>query len=219
MHFNVLKDIFLDCLRENGISPALIQDVGKFFETFRPDVVVRHVSILQILGGDRAINTIINRMFEKVLQDSKLKSYFKNKDMNRIKEQLRHFMTFMLGGANNFEGRSLFEIHKHLGISNQEYTVFKDLMVQQFQQSGLDTGSLGEIGNLLEAIRGDIIKRPPTLYERLGGDKAVPDAIKKFCERLLQDRKLEPYFSKVDMKNLSSQMIEFFNMITGGPNK
>ena len=41
---------------------------------------------------------------------------------------------------------------------------------------------------MLEALRGEIIKRPPTLYERLGGDVAVPDAIVRFCQKLKTDK-------------------------------
>ena len=71
-----------------------------------------------MLGGDRTINNIINKLFEKVMLDMKLSSYFKKKDVTKIKESLRHFLTFMLGGANNYEGKTLFEIHKLLGITN-----------------------------------------------------------------------------------------------------
>ncbi len=43
---------------------------------------------------------------------------------------------------------------------------------------------------MLEALRGEIIKRPPTLYERLGGDVAVPDAIVRFTHKLKSDKML-----------------------------
>lgn len=52
--------------------------------------------------------------------------------------------------------------------------------MNSFQQLGIDSITIAKINHLLEALRGEIIKRPPTLYERLGGDVAVPDAIVRF---------------------------------------
>jgi len=52
----------------------------------------------------------------------------------------------------------------------------------------------------LEALRGKIIKRPPYLYERLGGYVGVPDAIVRFTKKLREDKLLKGYFTKTDWK-------------------
>lgn len=47
-------------------------------------------------------------------------------------------------------------------------------------------------------MRGEIIKRPATLYERLGGDLTVPDAIVRFVGKLKTDKKMSGYFIETD---------------------
>lgn len=54
--------------------------------------------------------------------------------------------------------------------------------------------------SFLEALRGKIIKRPPYLYERLGGYVGVPDAIVRFTKKLREDKLLKGYFTKTDWK-------------------
>ncbi len=51
-------------------------------------------------------------------------------------------------------------------------------------------------------MRGEIIKRPATLFERLGGKEAIPESIKRFCSKLKEDKKLMGYFVKTDMTKL-----------------
>jgi hypothetical protein len=53
MHFNVVKDHFMEAVKEQKIPLSIVNDVGRVLETFRGDIVSRHSSIHDIIGGDR----------------------------------------------------------------------------------------------------------------------------------------------------------------------
>ena len=72
--------------------------------------------------------------------------------------------------------------------------------MNSFEKLGIDTINIAKINHLLEALRGEIIKRPPSLYERLGGYVAVPDAIVRFTKKLREDKLLKGYFTNTDWK-------------------
>jgi hemoglobin len=57
------------------------------------------------------------------------------------------------------------------------------------------------------------------LYVRLGGAPVVEHAAEKFCEGLLNEPSLAPYFSGIDAAKLCANLIAFFSMISGGPNR
>lgn len=49
-------------------------------------------------------------------------------------------------------------------------------------------------------MRGEVIKRPATLFERLGGHNAIPLCINVFVKNLSKDKKLGTFFNdKMDL--------------------
>lgn len=55
MHFNVIKEYFLECFKNEGVAASLINEISRILETFRIDIVVRHSSLYDICGGDRVL--------------------------------------------------------------------------------------------------------------------------------------------------------------------
>jgi len=66
-------------------------------------------------------------------------------------------------------------------------------------------------------MRGEVIKRPATLYDRLGGENAIPMCINVFVKKLEKDPKIGGFFEgKIDINKHSSSLTDFFTMLTGG---
>jgi hemoglobin len=58
-----------------------------------------------------------------------------------------------------------------------------------------------------------------TLYEKLGGRKAIRTVVSEFYERVLADPELLGYFAGVDMDAQTESQIRFISMALGGPNE
>ena len=56
-----------------------------------------------------------------------------------------------------------------------------------------------------------------TLYERIGGEKAVHDMIHEFYDRVLADPVLKPFFEAASMEKLRKMQREFFSAALDGP--
>lgn len=56
-----------------------------------------------------------------------------------------------------------------------------------------------------------------TLYERIGGSKAIEAAIEAFYERVLDDERVSHYFDGIDIERLKRRQKTFFEYGTGGP--
>jgi hemoglobin len=59
----------------------------------------------------------------------------------------------------------------------------------------------------------------PSLYERLGGEKAVEAAVELFYRRVLADGRIARFFEDVDMDSQIAKQKSFLTMAFGGPNK
>lgn len=56
-----------------------------------------------------------------------------------------------------------------------------------------------------------------TLYESIGGQKAIEELVTAFYLRVLGDPLLEPFFAETSMQKLEKMQIAFFTIALGGP--
>jgi hemoglobin len=56
-----------------------------------------------------------------------------------------------------------------------------------------------------------------TLYERIGGEQAIAELIRKFYDRVSDDPELKPFFKNTSMEKLRRMQREFFSAALDGP--
>jgi|MGYP003572228592 hemoglobin len=57
-----------------------------------------------------------------------------------------------------------------------------------------------------------------SLYERLGGEEAVGQAVEIFYRKVLMDERISRFFDDVDMDRQIAKQKAFLTMVFGGPN-
>ena len=63
----------------------------------------------------------------------------------------------------------------------------------------------------------DTHEESPTLYERLGGEKAIEEVVYAFYSRVFADPELSPFFEGIPQERLSVMQREFFAAALDGP--
>ncbi|KRX01853.1 Thioredoxin-like fold [Pseudocohnilembus persalinus] len=218
VHFNVIKDYISEGLKNEKVPLSIVQEVQRLIESLRHQIVNRHSSLFEKVGGEQALMHVSTHLFSRVHMDNAFKITFKKVDTDQLKFKLVNYLTYLLGGPNNYNGKHLREAHKNLRISDEQFTIFCNYLQQGFVSLGsIDTQTLFELQCIIEAMRGEIISRPATLYERLGGINTIPQCIQVFCQKLQKDEKLSTFFDgKVNFENHAIKLTSFFTMITGG---
>ncbi|KAL4430596.1 hypothetical protein ABPG77_005836 [Micractinium sp. CCAP 211/92] len=61
------------------------------------------------------------------------------------------------------------------------------------------------------------LEAPQSLYDQLGGQKAVEAAVELFYSKLLDDPELSPFFEGVDMPQQRRKQAKFMSLALGGP--
>ncbi len=56
-------------------------------------------TLFEKLGGKSAIDLAVDKFYERVLNDERIKHFFENVDMNKQKSHQKAFLTFAFGGA------------------------------------------------------------------------------------------------------------------------
>jgi hemoglobin len=59
----------------------------------------------------------------------------------------------------------------------------------------------------------------PSVYDQIGGDAAVAEAVRLFYLRVLADPELQAIFADTDMDRLRAHQVDLFTKLLGGPDK
>ncbi len=91
-------------------------------------------SLFERLGGAAAIELAVDKFYERVLQDDRIKHFFANVDMVKQRSHQRAFLTYAFGGTDKYSGRYMREAHKELvetqGLTAEHFdAVAEDLMI------------------------------------------------------------------------------------------
>ncbi|MBE9176217.1 group 1 truncated hemoglobin [Synechocystis salina LEGE 06155] len=86
------------------------------------------------LGGESAIDLAVDKFYERVLADDRIKHFFANTDMAKQRRHQKHFLTYAFGGTDRYDGRFMRAAHKQLveeqGLSSEHFdAVAENLMV------------------------------------------------------------------------------------------
>jgi len=108
-------------------------------------------------------------------------------------------------------------VHQPFKIKETQMNEFVELLLVHLgKEQPMDQPLKARIFQLLDSLRGEILRRPPSLYERIGGDVTIPLVMQKFTAQLVIDPKLNDFFQHVNADCLQKQLSGFFSMLTGG---
>lgn len=69
-------------------------------------------ALFERIGGEGAVKATVLKMYEKILDDVQLASFFENIDVELLRLSQSAFVTYAFGGPNHYSGKSLRNAHK-----------------------------------------------------------------------------------------------------------
>lgn len=112
------------------------------------------------VGGAEGIRQAVQIFYGAVLADDRLKAYFADVDMPRLKHHQAALLTQVLGGPAEFVGRDLRTAHHGLNISDDHYDVVVEHLRATLIGLGASDAVLATIAETLDAVREQVLDRP-----------------------------------------------------------
>jgi hemoglobin len=117
-------------------------------------------TIYERIGGQPAIEAVVEDFYVRVLADDTLAGFFAGTAMPRLKGRQVEFFSAALGGPEPYRGTGMRQVHQGRGIEQAHFDSVAGHLVAALGAAGVDEGTVGEIVAVVAPLSADIVSGP-----------------------------------------------------------
>jgi two-component system chemotaxis sensor kinase CheA len=128
-------------------------------------------SLYDRLGGEEAIDGVVNIFYAKILLDGRIKQFFEGIDIGRQIAKQKAFLTFVFGGPTPYEGKDLKEVHKPLvekGLNDSHFDLIVKFLDEALQEMNVKPEMIKEVVTIAESVRPQVLSKDVAVTENAG---------------------------------------------------
>ena len=120
-------------------------------------------TLFERIGGDAAVNAAVDRFYQIVLADDRIKHFFADVDMERQHQHQKLFFKYAFGGMPNFPGRAMKAAHERLvnemGLNDSHFDAVMDDLGRALTDLNVPADLIAEAAAVAESTRADVLAR------------------------------------------------------------
>jgi len=120
-------------------------------------------SLYERLGGQAAVEAVVETFYRKVLTDPRVSDYFEDVDMDRQITKQKAFLTMVFGGPVQYSGKDMREGHRHLvarGLNDSHVDAVVEILGSALAEHGVPAADIAEVAAIANSVRGEVLNRP-----------------------------------------------------------
>lgn len=116
-------------------------------------------TIYEKYGGFRTVSRIVMSFYEMALESDQIGDHFADVDMAKLIDHQTKFISSLLGGPASFSDERLEQVHRHLGISHEDFDEASALLAEALEEHGMDKADVSAVIAVIETKRKLIVAR------------------------------------------------------------
>jgi hemoglobin len=120
-------------------------------------------TIFERIGGNAAVDAAVERFYQIVLADERIKHFFAGVDMNRQATHQKLFFKYAYGGLPNFPGRAMKAAHERLvtemGLNDSHFDAVLDDLGRALSDLNVPSDLIAEAAAVAETTREAVLGR------------------------------------------------------------
>lgn len=120
-------------------------------------------SLLQRIGGPAALDLAVEKFYDRVLQDERIRHFFAQTDMKAQRAHQKAFLAYALGGAPDYGGRAMRAAHgplvEKLGLTDVHFDAVVENLGLTLRELGVPESLVAEVAAVAETTRADVLNR------------------------------------------------------------
>ena len=119
-------------------------------------------SLYEQLGGQAAVDAVVETFYRAVLSDNRISEFFDDVDMDRQIAKQKAFLTMVFGGPAAYTGKDLRTAHAHLverGMNGTHFNVVVELLANALKEHGVSDAHIQQIAGIAGSVRKDVLNQ------------------------------------------------------------
>ncbi|WP_372368343.1 group 1 truncated hemoglobin [Candidatus Uabimicrobium sp. HlEnr_7] len=118
-------------------------------------------NLFEKLGGKPAVETTVDKFYDRVLKDERINHFFTNTDMKKQRNHQKAFLTYAFGGMKTYNGRNMRAAHEKLvkekGLNDSHFDAVVENLADTLKSLGIADDLIQQVAAVAETIRGDVL--------------------------------------------------------------
>ena len=140
-----------------GTTPVYAED-----STATGTVTPTAKSLYERLGGQPAIDAVVEDFAGRVLADTRINAKFAKSDPTRLVANLKAFVCSATGGPCKYTGQSMKAAHTNMGVTQGEFGALVEDLVATLDKFSVPAAEKGELLGALGPLGPDIVESQST---------------------------------------------------------
>lgn len=115
------------------------------------------MSLYEQIGGEKAIMAAVDIFYEKVLADETVNHFFANTDMEKQRTHQTKFLSFALGGPNQYTGKSMAKAHEGMNIQPHHFQAIASHLKTTLEELGVEATDINIVLEKIGSLAPDIL--------------------------------------------------------------
>lgn len=115
------------------------------------------MSVYDDIGGAAAVDAAVDIFYRKVLADDRISHYFDTVDMEAQHAKQKAFLTVAFGGPNDYTGKDMREAHKHLNLSEGDFTAVAEDLLATLEELNVSKDNIDAVMTIVGGAKNDVL--------------------------------------------------------------
>lgn len=114
-------------------------------------------TLYERLGGQDAIDAVVEEFYDRALADEELAPYFEGVDTDELREHQKEFVAFAADGPVDYDGRGMAAAHAHLDVTDDAFDRVAEHLDASLRAFDVAEADREELLTAVEALRSDVV--------------------------------------------------------------
>ncbi|MFP3391170.1 group I truncated hemoglobin [Brevibacillus sp. SIMBA_040] len=108
-------------------------------------------------GGEDTISKVVDYFYDLVLADDTVNHFFKDTDMEKQRKHQTKFISYALGGPNQYSGQSMAKVHAGMNLQPVHFDTIVKHLHSALTHFGVRDGDIDDALTKVGSLRDDIL--------------------------------------------------------------
>lgn len=114
-------------------------------------------SLFDRLGKERVLFQVVGEFYKLIQEDDRINGFFKDIDMASLRQHQLEFLSALLGGPEQYSGRSLKAAHKYLQLKQHHFDAVAENLVEALRRFDVGDDDIREAIDKVAVYKGEIV--------------------------------------------------------------